>query len=229
MSELTSSAYFTAAFAKLKLLLVALEKRLEHSDIRIICFGIGRFSDCAIARHQLAFILAVKQLLNIDSIVFHEPILGAFEVDILAKFNCTVWRTNLEGKVILDSNCATIVYSPHCPKQLTNNLLWQNWQCHKLLHTIFIGNSFTDVVSSTPSRFLSIDADYIARIEPLCTEVRLENNFKFTDIFNDTSLHSFDNIDNLDDDFWTANTTEPIYESDSVELITVDIINKLNI
>lgn len=213
----------------MKVLITTSQKEVDHSAIRIICFGIGRFSDCAISRHQLAFILAVKQLLEVENIVFHEPILSAFEADILAKFDCTVWETNLEGKVVLDSDCVTVVYSPHCPKQLTNNLLWQNWQVPRLQQTIFIGNSFSDLISSTPSRFLSIDASYIAQIQPHCTEVRLGNNFKFTDIFNDTSLHSFDNISHLSEDFWTTDTTEPIYESDSIELITVDIINKLNI
>lgn len=229
ISDLIASTYFTDAFSKLEANIAEAQNR-QKTQIKVICFGIGRFTDCVISRHQLAFILAVKQLLNIADIVFHEPILGSFEVNILTNFNCTVCKENLEGKVDLDPNYLTIVYSPHCPKQLTNNLLWLNWTAERLLRTIFIGNSFSELVNLTPSRFLSIDASFVAQIEPHCTEVRLLNNFKFTDIFNDTSLHSFEQIKSLADDFWRTKTTEPpIYSADSVELITTDIINKLNI
>lgn len=176
----------------------------------------------------MAFLLAIKQQLQITSIVFHEPLLNVLEVNILRKFNCTACEKNLEGKVDLDSNCITIVYSPHCPKQLTNNLLWHNWLANRLLQTIYIGNSFSHLVDSTPSRFLSIDASYITHIEPYCTEIRLDNNFKFTDIFNDTSIHFFNKIEGVPDDFW-LNRQEPVYQLDCVELITSDIINKLNI
>lgn len=176
----------------------------------------------------MAFLLAIKQQLQITSIVFHEPLLNVLEVNILRKFNCTACEKNLEGKVDLDSNCITIVYSPHCPKQLTNNLLWHNWLANRLLQTIYIGNSFSHLVDSTPSRFLSIDASYITHIEPYCTEIRLDNNFKFTDIFNDTSIHFFNKLEGVPDDFW-LNRQEPVYQLDYVELITSDIINKLNI
>lgn len=228
-NELILSSYYLNALEKLKTALSIAQQNLKSTETKIICFGIGHFSDCSISRHQLAFILAIKQYFNIESISFHEPILYTAEADILKKLNCSVVAENLEGKVEIESNCLTIVHSPHCPKQLTNNLLWKNWNSQRFERLIFIGNSFSSLLNSTPSRFLSSDANYIVRIQPHCEEVELENNFKFTDIFNDTSLHRFSNINSLPEEFWSENHSEPVYDSNNLELITSDLIEKLKI
>lgn len=217
------STYYESAIKKLRSILDA----YDSDQIHLICIGIGHFSDCSISRHQLAFILLLKQRFNIPQIEFHEPILAASEVDILTKLNCSVALENCEGKISIDR--PTIVYAPHCPKQLINNLLWRNWNATALQQLIYIGNSFSNLINSTPNRFLSIDAAFIAQLQPKSVETQLVNNFKFSDIFNDTSAHQFNAVDQLPVEFWATANKEPIYTSDNLELITADLVKTLKI
>lgn len=222
-TDLRLSEYYENTIKKLRTLL----NRFEIKDKHLVCIGIGHFSECSVSRHQLAFILSIKEFFGFDSIVFHEPILSRSEVNILKKFNCSVAEKNFEGKIEIDG--VTLVYAPHCPKQLINNLLWRNWNADTLNQLIYTGNSFSNIINSTPNRFLSVDAGFIVKIQPHCEETNLENNFKFTDIFNDTSVHQFSAVGRLPTEFWTKGNTEPVYKSDNLELITVDLIEKLKI
>lgn len=204
----------------------------EGTNKRIICIGIGHFGDCSISRHQLAFVLCIKDQFNITSIEFHEPVLTRGEVNVLKELNCCIVADNLEGKIEIDTSVdLTIVYAPHCPKQLINNLLWKNWSSNHLKHLIYIGNSFSNLLNSTPSRFLATDAGFIVKLQPHCEEIELENKFKFTDIFNDTSIHQFkgQTLEQLPKEFWNENISEPVYQSDNLELITIELIEKLKI
>lgn len=82
---------------------------------------------------------------------------------------------------------------------------------------ILINNSFTGIIESTPNRFLEHDANYLLKAFPFMTEIQLPNIFRFSDIFNDLSIHCF-NIDTVPSDFWATDTTEPNY-TDCTELI----------
>lgn len=222
-SDLRLSQYYEEAVKKLRTVLCSFERNDKH----LICVGIGHFSDCLISRHQLAFILSIKEDFNFTSIIFHEPVLTRSEVNILKTLNCSVAERNVEGKIKIER--FTLIYAPHCPKQLINNLLWKNWNAESLKQLIYIGNSFSNVVNSTPSRFLSVDAGFIVKLQPNCEEIVLENNFKFTDIFNDTSIHRFSAIEQLPTETWCEQIEEPIYTSDNLELITADLVEKLTI
>lgn len=220
------SDFFIAFVTKFEKLL-SNRKQIDE----IICFGIGHFIDCAISRHQLAFILAVQCKFTIKRIVFHEPILNRVEVNILKKLNCEICVENIEGKYHLDSTKSTLVYSPHCPKQLTNNLLWCNWTVDQLVSLIFIGNSFSNLISSTPTRFLERDVEFITAIEAFTEEIAIENSFKFTDIFNDTSIHTFarETLEKIDREIWKKRSEQSPSYADDIELITAGIIEKLNL
>lgn len=222
-SDLRLSTYYENSTEKLRTVLSSFEKQNKH----LVCIGIGHFSDCLISRHQLAFILSIKDLFGFSSISFHEPALTRSEVNILKKLSCSIARKNVEGKIEIEE--LTLIYAPHCPKQLINNLLWKNWKADALKRLIYIGNSFSNLLNSTPSRFLSLDAGFIVKIQPNCVEISLGNNFKFTDIFNDTSLHRFSAIEQLPSEFWNKEIEEPVYASNNLELITVDLIEKLTI
>lgn len=222
-TDLRLSIYYENAVDKLRSVLNLFENKEKH----IVCIGIGHFSDCSISRHQLAFILSVKELFGFSSITFHEPILTRSEVNVLQALNCSVAEKNVEGKVEVEGE--TLIYAPHCPKQLINNLLWKNWNVEKLKHLIYIGNSFSNLINSTPIRFLSVDAGFIVKLQLYCEEIELTNDFKFTDIFNDTSVHQFPTLERLPKEFWCKETEEPIYESDNLELITINLIEKLSI
>lgn len=170
--------------------------------------------------------MAQKETLKIVSpIIFHEPILNISEVNILKALNTEVHKTNLEGKCLL-TDAITLVYLPHCPKQLTNNLLWKNWSS-AINNLILICNSFTQLFEATPKRFLEPDASYITQILPYTKEVHLNNTFKYSDIFNDTSVHCFDTTQ-VPTEFWKS-PPEPIYSDQNTELISRQLIAELTI
>lgn len=188
--------------------------------MQILCFGLGRFSTCSTSRFQLAYILLIKEYFKIKTASFSDPIFSSHELLLLESLNCQVITENLEGKYQIENNNITIFYLPHCPKQLTNNILWKNWGL-QLQNIILIGNSFDSLISSTPERILKSNAEFLLKINPFVRELHLENNFKYSDIFNDTSIHLFlkDKIENLEIDFW-ENISEPNYKKEDTEFIT---------
>lgn len=196
--------------------------------VEIVCFGLGHIGECQISRHQLAFLLCLKDICNPGKVLVHDPIFYKSECEVLRRLGLHIIEENKEGSYIISEQEVTIVYLPHCPKQLTNNFLWSNWSVN-LVNCILICNSFTTLVENQPSRFLSETVPYIVQIFPFTTESVLENNFKFSDIFNDTSIHYFTkhNLENLADDFWIKKK-KPQYEN-SEEFITSLMIEKLKI
>lgn len=155
---------------------------------------------------------------KLDIKVFvQDPVLWKIEDEILNDLNCEVLKNNLEGKYKVET-CAKIFYLPHCPKQLTNNLLWSNWGLN-LKNCIIISNSFCTLTENLTKRQLIHDANYISDILPHTLELAVINSFKYFDVFNDTAIHIFplNKISLLSTDFW-ENREEPSY-NDNIEFI----------
>lgn len=93
----------------------------------------------------------------------------------------------------IDTKKKTLFYMPHLDKSLYNNLLWKNWNLEAMNHLILIGNSFREIIERTPSRILSKEYVYIYNSIQLgiINETSFNNNFSFTDVFNDISLMTF--------------------------------------
>ncbi|CAH1381509.1 SRR1-like protein [Tenebrio molitor] len=215
-TEIGSSDLFASALASLREGLVALNNPTVKE---IICFGLGRIGECMISRYQFAFLLCLKDLYNVSTVKVYDPIFSETDRWLLERFHCTVLKENYEGKYKVQDKCTTIFYMPHCPKQLTNNLLWANWGLD-LNYCIIISNSFNLTIENTPKRDLNRTAEYIANIVPHILELALINSFRFFEIFNDTAIHIFpwSKMKLLSGDFWSFRT-EPQYSDDDVEFI----------
>lgn len=185
----------------------------------VICLGLGHLGDCSLAKHQFAFIIALKEKYQLCGIKFFDPIFTEKDLAVLEKLNFEVLTENKEGKYFVDSS--TLFFLPHCPKQITNNLLWINWTPENLQHLTLICNSFKTIIESTPKRLLKPNANYLIDINNYTEEHQLNNCFKFTDIFNDTSIHTFpiDKLNQVPESIWN-NKTEPKYSEEDKELIT---------
>lgn len=166
---------------------------------------------------------------NIRNSLVHDPIFSDIECQILEQLGLHVDLVNKEGKYEIDDTESTLVFTPHCPKQLLNNFLWKNWG-KQLSSCIIIGNSFSKIVEANSKRNLQEQAEHILDIHPHVKEYEIDNNFKFNDIFNDTAVHIFlkDKIDSLVSSFWLQKK-EPSYSVDGVEFITNAICSKINI
>lgn len=199
-----------------------------RSVVEVICFGLGHIAECNISRYQLALLLCIKEFCGVDKVLVHDPIFYKTECTILNRLGLQVILENNEGSYVTVESGITLAYFPHCPKQLTNNFLWCNWG-GKLHNCLLVCNSFSTLIDNHPSRIVSDSVPYIYKIHPHTAEKVLENNFKFTDIFNDTSLHYFpnDQLSKLDSEFWKS-TVKPTYKN-SEEFITSLMIEKLNI
>ncbi|KAG4080286.1 hypothetical protein HA402_010778 [Bradysia odoriphaga] len=191
----------------------------EPPITKIVCFGIGHIRHCNTSRYQLAYILALRRHFQVESIQFHEPLLSGQDEDLLKALNCELVSINIEGKLEINPSETTLVFLPHCPKQLINNLLWKNWSANALRRIVLICNSFQAIVQQTPISCLGQDAGYISRIERHTTEFSLRNSFEHRNVFNDIAIHFF-NADNYEDNFFD-HQLEPSY--DTSELIeTID-------
>ena len=191
----------------------------EQSVKEIICLGIGKISEDIIAKHQLEFISIIKEKFQIDSIKFYDPVLDQNDRSILDFFNYEVLLDNREGKYTIEH--PTIFYLPHCPKQITNNLLYSNWNIEGLKNLILICNSFKSIKESIPERFLRPNAHYLLEISSFTKELEILNTFKFSDIFNDFSIHSFPsaNLPEKSSNFWNDHP-EPNYSLEDLEFVT---------
>lgn len=222
IEELRISNYF-ADFSK------AVSKFLQDKEtVEIICFGLGHIAECNISKHQLALLLCLKDFYSPTKVFVHDPIFYKGECEVLKRLGLQVILENNEGSYITSEKLTTIAYFPHCPKQLTNNFLWSNWGV-KLQHCLLICNSFSSLSDNNPSRIIADTVPYIHKILPHTTELELENNFKFTDIFNDTSIHYFpkEKLEGIDSEFWIKGE-KPTYKN-TEEFITSLMIEKLNI
>ncbi|XP_050089242.1 SRR1-like protein [Anopheles aquasalis] len=221
-TDLLQSAYFAECLEITQPILSNVE--------RIVCLGLGRFSECSIARYQLAFLRCLRDKLPLPTgglaAQFFDPLFGRTEVEVLQTLGETVLPENVEGKYSAD--CRTLFYLPHCPKQLVNNLLWKNWHPKRITNLVLICNSFGSVVNNHPHRLLSRSAGYILRAAEVFKEFPLRNTFRFSDIFNDTSLHCPATVvgEELPASVW-ENCEEPTYEGDDLELVSQQIVERL--
>lgn len=222
MDELRISTYFQEFSKAVSNLLQDLE------TVEIICFGLGHVAECNISKFQLALLLCLRDISNACKVLVHDPIFYNGECELLNKLGLQVIPENNEGGYITSDTVTSIAYFPHCPKQLTNNFLWSNWGI-KLHNCLLICNSFASLIDNNPSRIILETVPYIYKIYPHMKELVFENNFKFTDIFNDTSLHYFprEKLEILDTDFWIKGD-KPTYEN-TEEFITSLMIKKLNL
>lgn len=184
----------------------------------IICYGLGRFSEYRSPRYQLALLLCLKARYN-ARIYIYDPVFSHKEIKILHALELDIIQTNEEGKRVIKDN-TTLIYMPHCSKQLTNNFLYANWG-NGLSNCILFTNSFSGIIDSCLHRNILNSADYILRIQPYATEIQIEN-FAFEEVFNDLNIHIFAKQDLLKvpADFWNFRE-KPRYLIDEIEFITI--------
>ena len=185
----------------------------------IWCFGLGHLGECVTARYQVALLLVIRDQLGVTSggVFVNDPIFYSEEVEILQKLRLNVALENIECKLRCEAR--TLLFLPHCPKQLVNNLLYSNWRPEKLINLVIFANSFSGTFERSRRRELEQGAGLLLKVveRGLVKEVPVKNNFKFEDIFNDSSIHSFQNLEVVEEDFWKVE--EPQYGEEDTEFL----------
>lgn len=92
----------------------------------IICYGLSNFSSSRCSKFQLACIIFLKSIFNSVNAYLYDPIFTCNKKESLKKLDCIVIQENEKGRRVV-SKSPTLVYLPHCSKQLTDNILAENW------------------------------------------------------------------------------------------------------
>ena len=214
--EFSSTKYFSQ-FAQL------LKKASENTNriSRIVCLGLGKVTSCRIARIQLYFLLALKNELGVSEVQVSDPVFSEQEIDILSQeFGLEVVESNLEGKFKASPDGQTLFYLPHCPKQLTNNLLWANWNRDSLSRSLLVGNSFKRILTHNLKKTIESQAIFVDLCSEFTLETEIVNSYSSKDIFNDLSLHSWPSPPQVDWEKWAESEKEPTYPAEDLEFIT---------
>lgn len=213
--ELKNSSFADNVFHYLKDSLKALDGN-GISDI--VCYGLGHFFNRRSSKYQLALLLFLKKHFN-PQIYVYDPIFSSKEIEFLKKLDFNVIKINEEGKRIICDNI-TLVYMPHCSVHLINNFLYANW-CKKLNKCILLTNSFSIVADNFRKTNKSSPIDYILRIQPYVTEIVLQNNFIYEEVFNDLNIHIFleQNISKIPQSFWNKQE-KPCYQDIEIDYLT---------
>ncbi|XP_011763749.1 SRR1-like protein isoform X2 [Macaca nemestrina] len=132
--------------------------------LKCVCYGIGNFATCIIARNQLTFLLLLLEKCQIprSHCWVYDPLFSQLEIEVLNTLGVTVLSENEEGKRSIRGE-RTIFYMLHCGTALYNNLLWSNWSVDALSKMVIIGNSFKGLEERLLARILQKNYPYIAK------------------------------------------------------------------
>ncbi|XP_004766605.1 SRR1-like protein isoform X1 [Mustela putorius furo] len=215
---------------------------------KCVCYGIGNFATCVIARHQLTFLLLFLEKCQIPRrhCWVYDPLFSQLEIAVLKSLGVTVLSENellvfSRGSAVTDVDVSlrrvawlgtqegrrsihgepTIFYMPHCGTALYNNLLCSNWSVESLAKMLIIGNSFRGLEERLLARILQKNYAYIAKVLKGLEELELPETSQYMDVFNDTSIHWFpvQKLRRLPTDTW-AFREEPDYQDcEDLEII----------
>ncbi|XP_051017694.1 SRR1-like protein [Acomys russatus] len=190
--------------------------------VKCVCYGLGNFASCVTARTQLAFMLLFLETCQIprSHCWVYDPLFSQTEVSVLTSLGVTVLSENEEGKRSVHGQ-PTAFYMPHCGTALYNNLLWSNWSADALSRVVIIGNSFRGLQERLLTRILKENYPYVAKILQGLEELPLPQTPRYTDAFNDTSVHWFPllRLEALPRELW-ASREEPDYQNcEDLEMI----------
>ncbi|XP_065557630.1 SRR1-like protein [Artemia franciscana] len=188
---------------------------LRFSFQEIICYGLGNFQSCLNSRYQLALLILMKNKLDIKCYCY-DPVFTQEEICFLEDLEICIIRRNEEGKRRVTSS--TLFYMPHCPHTLSNNILWANWEKTQIQNIVILANSFQMIFTNSTKKVVDNDCNYMTRALQFLSEIEVDNCFRFCDIFNDMSFHTFRKNIPEDNSVW-ENCPEPKYKEETVEII----------
>ncbi|XP_073529193.1 SRR1-like protein isoform X2 [Phyllobates terribilis] len=194
---------------------------ISLQDYDCVCYGLGNFTSCVISRHQMAFLLLFLERFKIprhQCYVF-DPIFSRLEIAVLQELGLTRVMKNEEGKHAVRK--PTVFFMLHCGKALYNNLLWRNWSSDALSQMIIIGNSFKGIEERLVSRILQRDYIYIYKSLQVVEEMPFPESNHYSDVFNDTSIHSFPmaELKRLPKETWLSQDEPKYQDCEDLEII----------
>ncbi|CAI8023273.1 SRR1-like protein [Geodia barretti] len=147
--EIVSSVLRTREDLNMMQYAAQIEGLLEGVECEdLICYGIGLFGTCRIARLQLALLLHIASVKQVSKVLVYDPVLCPQEKAALRELHCVCIPENELCRRQVQTK--TVFYMPHCGRAMYNNLIWANWSPEKLSQLALIGNSFQSYLDSPP-------------------------------------------------------------------------------
>ncbi|XP_040859536.1 SRR1-like protein [Ochotona curzoniae] len=195
---------------------------LDACQVKCVCYGLGNFATCVIARSQLAFLLLLLEKCQIprSHCWVYDPLFSQLEIAVLSSLGMIVLRENEEGKRSVAGE-PTLFYMPHCGTALYNNLLWRNWSVDALSRMLVMGNSFKGLEERLLTRTLQRSYPYVAKILKGLEELELTQTARYMDTFNDTSVHWFprQKLQQLPAETWVFQEEPDYQDCEDLEII----------
>jgi hypothetical protein len=133
-------------------------KRFDAAT-RLVCYGIGNFSECSASyfsasTYQLALALYLRRAWRIRKCYYLDPCITAVEREVLVDQSVEI-LDNRQGRQSFlndadadgeNADCAVLFFMPHCPKQLYENVVWAHFE--ELSRVFILGNSLRNYVDA---------------------------------------------------------------------------------
>jgi len=138
----------------------------------IFCLGLGSPSNSRDARAQLAFLLSTCDSCDIErnKVSVYDPVFTEGDVQLLRDLHFNCLTDNTATYPILKP---TILFMPHCDRNLYENMLRENWTKEGLRKMVLIANRFSEYVDNIPSHNLMAESPCLLRIAPYLESVEL--------------------------------------------------------
>ncbi|XP_077558926.1 SRR1-like protein [Haemaphysalis longicornis] len=212
-ADLESSSYLADVLEVLKKCLLAFPGGAHVRSV--VCYGLGNFASCVNARFQFALLICIRRHLSASSAEVYDPVFTEKERKVLTSMGFSVLEENEEGKRSVHK--PTLFYMPHCGTPLYNSVLWANWDAASLNQVLILGNSFSSMWTHKLDRALQEKCPFLFNVRPAVQEFGVANTFKYSDVFNDLALHSF-NASVLSVDVWSSRVEPEYGEDDEIVL-----------
>src|SRR3569832_1287419 len=206
---------------RIDFLLLDLAFFFRNRQISLVCYGLGSFSTCPLARCQLAWLALFLEEpnLNVRSTLVYDPVFTFHESQFLQQtLHCVVPTPNdrcLHRASESNSLC-TVFYMPHCSRGMYNNVLHANWR--NLGKICIIGNYLKNLCGNAlyTEEHFSREFSCLNRISTgiMAQFFTLPEFDRCPAAFNDTCFNFF-NSTNESFNHRPGHPNEPVYTSNT--------------
>lgn len=197
--------------------------------IVILCYGLGSFDDSISSRYQLALLLIMIDYLKenigiqVEIKEIFDPLFNSIDKSVLEKildYQYSDFNSKCIKKIDMNSNnYLSIVFMPHCPKALYNNLLFSNWNKTHLQCLLIIGNSFESIRSLNNHEHFVKNYCFLNESIKFSKEQKFDFKCDLTNAFYDLSFIIFETnkaidllINFYEDNFDLNSLKSPVYD-----------------
>lgn len=151
----------------------------DSTGVHILCLGLGSPNASVNARMQLALLLDICDALSIkpSQVSIYDPVFSEEDLEFLKRLEFDLLSEASKPETHVISTFPTILYMPHCDREVYESVLRSNWTPRGLSEVILLANRLMDYVENQPERRLQAESPHLLNLAP-CLECTLLPEFK---------------------------------------------------